>query len=108
MAKQKPTHRSIVEYVMMGPQAIEKRLAQLDQEFIATKDRLINLASFRIKLKKKGWSVPSFISKGISAVGSVGHRTLREIKAEQAALTAFVGKQFRAWEVKESGPAPLI
>ena len=108
MAKKKPATGSIIEYVMKGPHAIEKRLLQLEAEFEATKHRLMNLALFRIKLKKKGWTLPSFIRKGISTAGSLGHRTLREIKAEQEALTSFIGKQMRAWETKESGPAPII
>ena len=89
--------KTIVEYVMMGPQAVENRLAQLDEEF--------DLARARLKRKARAFS--GFVTKMRGKRLLPGTRILRQIHKERKALKAFVGKQLRAWEMKHTGPAPL-
>jgi len=91
---------NIVSHLMKGPQAVEHRLRELDREFLHTKQRFMNLTTWKFRLRPLG------LAKTIGT--EVLRRTLQEIRAERRALRALLGNHLRPWEIKDSGPAPTI
>ncbi len=99
MSKTDKKEAGVFYYLMMGPHAVEKRLAVLDKK----------LHQWEARLKKVSWFDGRFngFKKTTERARSMAHRALAEIQRERAALKNFVGDTLRPWETKKSGPAPL-
>jgi hypothetical protein len=98
--------RSVFRYVMMGPQAVDRRLNELDSELKRCKQRLTGLMSARIHFRAFGLGrLVSWVMRYFRA--GIG-RTSRKVYAEQKALKALLGGSTRTWETQKTGPAPLL
>jgi hypothetical protein len=104
--KQSNRCKSVVHYLMKGPKAVEKRLGELENESKLLKSRLSNMAIIRVCLRAVGFKkITPNIRRLLRTLGS---RTLAEIESERQALRALIGRDLRAWEVKETPPLPVL
>lgn len=98
--------KSVIHYVMLGPQAVDRRLTELDAELKRCKNRLTSLMSARIQLRSLG--LGSLLSGIVSYFRAGVSRTARRVYAEKRALKALLGGSTRTWETQKPGPAPLV
>jgi hypothetical protein len=98
--------KSVIHYVMLGPQAVERRLVELDSELKRCKNRLTSLMSARLHLNS--WGLGRFLSRIVRRFRAGVGRTARQVNAERRALQALLGGSTRTWETTKPGPTPLI
>jgi hypothetical protein len=98
--------KSITQYLMMGPEAVERRLAKIDLELKVWETRLKHLSVASCHLAKK-FGPTKVLPRASFFVRDVATKTLHELRAERDALKSFVGEHLRPWETKKSGNAPI-
>jgi hypothetical protein len=97
---------SITHYLMKGPEAVERRLAKLEEDLKVWEGRIKHLTSVSFHLTRK-FGPTKLIPRATSAMRDLATRTVQELRSERDALKALVGEHLRPWETKKSGPAPI-
>jgi hypothetical protein len=98
--------KSVMHYIMLGPQAVEARLSELEIGVKRCRARISYL--LRASIRLQAWGLGRLVSGLIRYFRSATRQTVRELNRERKVLKALVGGTMRTWEKQKTGPAPTI